>query len=85
MGHYWEQAEKYEKALDCYHRGLEVDDLAEALYRRLMSCHQRLGQKAEALSVYNRCKKTLSANLNIEPSLETEAVYKALNSNVRQQ
>ncbi len=85
LGHYWEQAEKYEKALDCYHRGLEVDDLAEALYRRLMSCHQRLGQKAEALSVYNRCKKTLSANLNIEPSLETEAVYKALNSNVRQQ
>jgi tetratricopeptide (TPR) repeat protein len=32
LGHYWEQAEQYDKALECYHRGLEADDLAEELY-----------------------------------------------------
>jgi LuxR family maltose regulon positive regulatory protein len=78
LGHYWEQAKKYEKALEFYQRGLEVDDLAEELYRRLMICHQRLGQKAEALSVYNRCKKILSTTLGIEPSPETQAIYKSL-------
>ena len=81
LGHYWEQSDKWEKTLECYERGLEVDDLAEELYQRLMMCYQRLGRKAEALSVYNRCKKTLSAALGVAPSPETQAVYKSLITN----
>ena len=83
LGRYWEQAGKYKKAFDCYHRGLEVDDLAEELYRCLMRCHQQLGQRAEAMSVYKRCKRILAVNFNIEPSAETQAIFKSLNSNVR--
>jgi DNA-binding SARP family transcriptional activator len=78
LGHYWEQSDKWEKALECYERGLEADDLAEELYRRLMMCYHRLGRQAEALSVYNRCKRTLSASLGIEPSSETEAIYRTI-------
>jgi two-component SAPR family response regulator len=78
LGLYWQQAEQWEKAIECYQRGLEVDDLAEEFYQGLMDCYQHLGQKAKALSVYSRCKRTLSSTLGIEPSPKTEAIYKSL-------
>ena len=80
LGGYWEETNRWEKALEFYQRGLEVDDLAEELYRRLMLCHKRLGQKVEALSVYKRCEKILSATLGIKPSPKTQALYKTLSS-----
>jgi len=39
-----------------------------------MICYQRLGRKAEALSVYKRCK-TVFASYGIQPSEETEALH----------
>ena len=80
LGSYWEGTKRWEKALECYQRGLEMDDLAEELYRRLMLCHQRLGQKVEALSVYKRCEKILKDTLGIEPSPETQALHKTISS-----
>jgi DNA-binding SARP family transcriptional activator len=78
LGHYREQNDQWEKALECYEQGLEVDELAEELYRRLIMCYQRLGRKAEAISVYQRCKKTLSSALGIEPSSETKALHQKI-------
>jgi DNA-binding SARP family transcriptional activator len=78
LGHYWEKTEQWEKAIECYQRGLEVDDLAEEFYQGLMNCYQHLGQKAKALSVYNRCKRILSSTLEIEPSPKTKTIYKSL-------
>ncbi len=49
--------------------------LAEAFYRRLMLCYSELGRQAEAVDVYNSCKRIFNAELNIEPSPETKAVY----------
>jgi DNA-binding SARP family transcriptional activator len=69
---------QWEKALAFYQKGLEVEDLAEGFYRRQMICHQKLGQVAEGLAVYRRCKKTLASVLGVEPSSKTEAVYKSL-------
>ena len=68
LGHYREETNQWERALECYQRGLEVDNLAEELYRHLILCHQRLGQKAEALSAYKRCEKILKNTLGTEPS-----------------
>ena len=59
-------------------RGLEADDLAENLYQRLMTCYHRLGRRAEVLSVYERCKRIISASLGIEPSSETKAIRKSI-------
>ncbi len=78
LGHHWEMSGQYEKAVESYRRGLEVDDLAEEFYRHLMACYHRLGQLAEALSVYNRGRKILFATLGIEPSPKTEAIRKSL-------
>ncbi|MDM8549731.1 BTAD domain-containing putative transcriptional regulator [Desulfobacterales bacterium HSG2] len=78
LGHYWEKSGQWEKGAECYQRGLEVDNLAERFYQRLMTCYYRLGLRAEALTVYDRCKRMLSANIGIEPSPETEAIRKSL-------
>jgi len=74
---YWEEKKDWDKAIDCYKKGLEADDLVEEFYRRIILCHQRLGRNAEALSAYNRCKKTLTS-YGIELSLETEEIRRDL-------
>jgi DNA-binding SARP family transcriptional activator len=43
-----------------------------------MICYRNLGKKSEALLVYQRCRKTLSSVLEIEPSGETQAIYNAI-------
>jgi DNA-binding SARP family transcriptional activator len=78
LGIYWQQANQWEKAMDCYHKGLEIDNLAEEFYQGLMTCYHRLGRRSEALSVYNRCKKALSSALGIEPSSKTQAIYRMI-------
>ena len=50
-----EQKGLYEEAIAFHQRGLETDPLSEGLYRCLMACHHRLGRRAEALALYQRC------------------------------
>lgn len=61
-----------------YHRGIEIDALAERLYQRLMRCHQQAGDRCEAVKTYQRLKTLLSIQLGIEPSRETEGLYQSL-------
>lgn len=82
LGQHYQVSGQWEKALDCYLKGLEVDDLAEEFYSGLMICYHRLGRKTNALAVYNRYKKTLSSLPGIEPSAKIEALYRNLTKNV---
>jgi LuxR family maltose regulon positive regulatory protein len=81
LAHHWGEVGEWEKAVEYYEKGLEVNDLIEELYQQLMTCYQRLGRKAEALAVYHRCRKTLHAALGIEPSPKTEVIYRSLVTN----
>lgn len=78
LGQCYEERERWDEAVSCYGKGIEADDLAEELYRRLMVCHIRQGREAEALSVYRRCRKTLSSVLGVDPSAETRAIAASL-------
>jgi LuxR family maltose regulon positive regulatory protein len=78
LGNYWCQARQWGKAIECYYRGLEVDDLAEELCQGAMVCYQNLGLEANALSIYNRFEKRIKAVLGIEPSSKTKALRDAL-------
>jgi LuxR family transcriptional regulator, maltose regulon positive regulatory protein len=78
LGQCYEDRERWEDAISCYGKGIEADDLAEELYRRLMVCYIRHGREAEALSVYRRCQKTLSSVLGVDPSAETRAIAASL-------
>lgn len=74
----WERIGRHGSAIQCYQKGLEVDDLAEIFYQRLMVCYQQLGRRSEALAVYRRCRATLSLILSIPPSPTTEAIHRRL-------
>lgn len=78
VGARWQQLGQWERAVECYRTGLEVDELAEQLYQDLMRCHQQLGQRSEALSVYRRCRFVLSVALGITPNAQTESIYQRL-------
>jgi DNA-binding SARP family transcriptional activator len=77
-GRHHEQGGDWERAAEYYYKGIETDNLAEEFYRRLMVCHGKLGNRADAVKTYNRCCSQLKSELGIEPSPETIAVYNAL-------
>ncbi len=80
VGAYWEKAGEWEKAETSYQKGLDLDPRAELLVQRLMTLYQKLGRQAEAMMVYQRCKKILLATLEVEPSDETKRIYRSLRS-----
>ena len=74
LGQQWEAEKQWDKAACCYENGLEIDSLSEVLYRRLMVCHEERGEPAEAMKVYQSCKRMLSMLLGVSPSDETETI-----------
>ena len=75
LGHAMEGNADYAGAVECFQKGIEVDPLAENLYRHLMKCYLRLNLPAEAMSVYRSCQTMLSSILDIEPSSEMKELY----------
>ena len=83
IGLFCQERGEWDKAIDCYQKGLEVDNLAEEFYQGLMTCYQRLGRRSEALLVYSRCKKVLSTALGISPSPKTESIHREILSDIQ--
>lgn len=69
---YWEADGEYEMAIRCCEKGLEIDDLAEELYIRLITCYQKMGLRGKAFSAYARYRSVLEAKLGTKPSLQME-------------
>ena len=76
-GYYWESAGAWHKAAECYQKGLEIDDLVEEFYQRLLVCYQHLGKRGEALALYNRCRTVLAMQC-VKPTAITEAAFDAV-------
>ena len=55
--------------------GVALEPFREEGYRRLMRVHAGLGNRAEALRVYESCRSLLEKELGAEPSPETRKVY----------
>jgi DNA-binding SARP family transcriptional activator len=80
LGERLQAAGRWTEAVALYDRALELDNLAEGLYRGLMICQRALGQTAAALQAYRRCRELLSVVLGVAPSAETEAVRRSLDA-----
>jgi two-component SAPR family response regulator len=82
LGDYWTKQQPARpqsamtKAIECYQRGIEIDDVAEEFYQKLMICYGKLGRKTEVAKVYKLCRDTLIASLGVEPSQETNEIYR---------
>jgi peptide/nickel transport system substrate-binding protein len=57
---------------------IALSPFREAGYRRLMEAHVAAGNRAEALQVYEQCRRLLADELGAYPSPETESIYRAL-------
>ena len=78
VGRFWEARGCWEQAIECYRKGIDVDDLVEVFYQRLMNCYLNTDRLSEGMSVYRRCRQTLSIMLSLQPEPETESLYLAL-------
>ena len=78
LGRYWEQHGLWDKAIFCYRKGIEVDDLIETFYQRLMVCFRETGRRAEAIAAYHQCRRIRSVVLSLEPVSETRAIYQSI-------
>ncbi len=72
------KSKRLDEAITFLQAALDVEDLAEGIYRQLMLYYEELGRQAECIEVYNRCSKALSARLGVEPSPETRSIYEKL-------
>jgi SARP family transcriptional regulator, regulator of embCAB operon len=52
-----------------------LEPFRETSYQLLMRAHAAVGNRAEALRVYERCRSLFSEELGVSPSPQTEAVY----------
>jgi DNA-binding SARP family transcriptional activator len=62
-------------AIDVAEEVLAAQAFRESAYRLLMRAHAAAGNRAEALWAHERCKKLMSDDLGVAPSVGTTAVY----------
>lgn len=63
------------RAVAAAQEAVALEPFEESAHRALMRAHAAGGNKAQALRSYERCRQLLSAELGIDPSPATEAVY----------
>jgi SARP family transcriptional regulator, regulator of embCAB operon len=54
---------------------LDLEPFRESSYRQLMRLHAAMGNRAEALRVFERCRRLLREELGASPSQQTEALF----------
>src|SRR5689334_17098134 len=83
LGRHYEMTGAWDAALRVYFRAVELDPLAEEMYRRMMLCQHTMGLSNEAVQTYHNCRRQLAAALSATPSAETERLYRVLHSAAR--
>jgi DNA-binding SARP family transcriptional activator len=78
LGEALEHEHAWVAAAELYRRGLELDNLAEAFYRGLMRALIAMGEQAEALNVFRRCRELLSIVLGMSPAPATERLHQQI-------
>ncbi len=66
------------RAVDLYQRLLSHDPYQEAVYRAVMGCYCRLGDRPAAIRQYHTCVRVLRAELGLSPAPETEQLYRQI-------
>ncbi|KAA1420985.1 DNA-binding protein [Nocardioides humilatus] len=54
---------------------IALEPFRESAYQRLMCALAEAGNRAEAIKVYERCRRVLDEELGVPPSAQTRAVY----------
>jgi predicted ATPase/DNA-binding SARP family transcriptional activator len=70
--------DRLQKAADAYRRVIARDDLNEDATRALMRCYARVGDRSQALRLYQRFADRLRKELEAEPEEDTKELYEEL-------
>jgi len=68
------------KRVNIARRLIAFDPTHEGASRALMRALSDMGERAQAVREYGRCRETLRKTLDVEPSKETQALHKAIRS-----
>jgi class 3 adenylate cyclase len=74
----WLQRKNASLAIAVAAEAVGLEPFRESGYRQLMRAHVLAGNRAEALRTYDRCARTLGAELAVEPDGETTALRDSL-------
>ena len=72
---------RYDAALACARRWLNLDPLHEPAHRMVMQLYAASGQRGEALQQYLSCVSILDSELATPPEEETTALYESIKAN----
>ena len=65
-------------AVQACQEALKIDPSRENIHRLAMNLHAELGDKLGIIWQYRACREALRSELDINPSIETEALYQRL-------
>ncbi len=71
----YESLGETQTAIQYARRWLSLDDLNEAVYRRLMELYAKSGQQNAALRQYSECVRILKDELDVDPQPSTTQLY----------
>ena len=74
----YETQGKSKKASEYYKMIIKTDPVCEAAYQKLMLIYSNGGMRAEALKVYEDCRKTLEREIGVEPGRLTSSIYRRI-------
>lgn len=75
LGSEYEKLRQWDGARAVYEGGIVIEITAEELYQRLISVFLKMGQKAEAVKTYHRCRTILQDVHGTTPSATMERIY----------
>lgn len=75
LGLFKEEQQEYEKAIEWFWKGSDIDPAEEIFYQNIMTCYHHLGQHAGVEKTYQSCRTMLSSVLGVEPSKKTTEIY----------
>jgi predicted ATPase/DNA-binding SARP family transcriptional activator len=74
----YERSKDYEKAIGDVRKRLELEPWQEDAHRQLMRLLAASGQRPAALAQFEACKRSLKAELGVEPEAETVRLYESI-------
>ncbi|MDW7667723.1 MAG: BTAD domain-containing putative transcriptional regulator [Bacillota bacterium] len=74
----YKKEKKYDKSISVLKEMLNINSLDEDLYVELIKVYLEMGDRANALIIYNKCIHVLRQELNISPKKSTEKLLKII-------
>ncbi len=78
LAEYQQQNGDIQSALQTCQEALKIDPSREEIHRLAMQLHARRGDRLAIIWQYQACREALRSELDVDPSMETEALYRRL-------